>query len=430
MKPEPLFDLTRPSRQALNVIVVLHLLESVAQVVALLVITRWLDLDLDLDVTPLWVLVAGYGIWNLGTLVLLLTGLLDPAGSRAVFTQLLAEVALLTALLYFSGGSSNPFVSLYLVPIALCATILQAPYTIALAVASIGAYSALMVWNVPMAALQVGHVHNGWNLHIGGMWANFIVSTLVVVIFLSLLVRQSRVRAEELTRLREQAIRNEQVVTMGSIAATAAHSISTPLSTVGLLLDELAEELSDVERRENVDLARQQIEYCRGHLTDLLAVGGIRRLSEARREPLRPFLDALLNQWLTTRPEVRLKKSLEPSVDGVSAVLDPTLQNSIVNLLNNAADANAERGEDEVTFAAVITGPVLELLIDDRGPGPPGDFGSVEFASTKVDGIGVGLLLTRANINRMGGSVRLETLAPGCRVVVTLPLPGLERVAG
>ena len=130
---------------------------------------------------------------------------------------------------------------------------------------------------------------------------------------------------------------------MGSIAATAAHSISTPLSTVGLLLDELAEELSDVERRENVDLARQQIEYCRGHLTDLLAVGGIRRLSEARREPLRPFLDALLNQWLTTRPEVRLKKSLEPSVDGVSAVLDPTLQNSIVNLLNNAADANAER---------------------------------------------------------------------------------------
>ena len=204
MKPEPLFDLTRPSRQALNVIVVLHLLESVAQVVALLVITRWLDLDLDLDVTPLWVLVAGYGIWNLGTLVLLLTGLLDPAGSRAVFTQLLAEVALLTALLYFSGGSSNPFVSLYLVPIALCATILQAPYTIALAVASIGAYSALMVWNVPMAALQVGHVHNGWNLHIGGMWANFIVSTLVVVIFLSLLVRQSRVRAEELTRLRSR----------------------------------------------------------------------------------------------------------------------------------------------------------------------------------------------------------------------------------
>ena len=119
--------------------------------------------------TPLWVLVAGYGIWNLGTLVLLLTGLLDPAGSRAVFTQLLAEVALLTALLYFSGGSSNPFVSLYLVPIALCATILQAPYTIALAVASIGAYSALMVWNVPLAALQVGHVHNGWNLHIGGI---------------------------------------------------------------------------------------------------------------------------------------------------------------------------------------------------------------------------------------------------------------------
>jgi two-component system sensor histidine kinase RegB len=191
----------------------------------------------------------------------------------------------------------------------------------------------------------------------------------------------------------------------------------------------LAEELSDSERKENVDLARQQIDYCRGHLTDLLAAGGIRRLSEARREPLRGFLDALLSQWLTTRPEVRLKKHLDPSLGGVSAILDPTLQNSIVNLLNNAADANVEQGEEEVTFAATINGSVLKLVIDDRGPGPPGDLAAVEFASTKEQGIGVGLLLTRANITRMGGSVRLDKLDPGCRVVVTLPLPAIERAA-
>ncbi|MEQ1803322.1 MAG: ATP-binding protein [Gammaproteobacteria bacterium] len=428
MQQEPLHDLTRPSRRSLNVIVILHLLESVAQVVALLLITRWLDLDLD--VGPLWVLVAAYGIWNLGTLALLLTGGLDPAGSRAVFIQLLAEVAVLTALLYFSGGSSNPFVSLYLVPVALCATILGLRYTVALAVASIGAYSALMVWNVPLAALQVGHVHNGWNLHIGGMWVNFIVSTLVVVVFLSLLVRQSRVRAEELARLREQAIRNEQVVTIGSIAATAAHSISTPLSTVGLLLDDLAEEMSDAERRESVDLARQQIEYCRGHLTDLLAAGGVRRLSEARRETVRNFLDGLLSQWLTTRPEARLQRRLDPSLDGWSAVLDPTLRNSIVNLLDNAADANSEAGEDEVHFSAAMQGSVLEVLIDDKGHGPPPDPGAVEFASTKAGGHGVGLLLARVNIARMGGAIRLEGRAPGCRVVVTLPLTAVERGQG
>jgi len=422
------FDLTRPSRRALDLIVNLHLLESVAQVVALVVITRWLDLELD--VVPLWVLVAAYGAWNLGSLVLLRTGALDPAGSGAILTQLLAEVAVLTALLFFSGGSSNPFVSLYLVPIALCATILPVRYTLALATAGIGAYSALMVWNVPLPALEVGHVHDGWSLHIGGMWLNFIVSTLVVVVFITLLVRQSRTRAEQLTRLREQALRNEQVVTMGSIAATAAHSISTPLSTVGLLLDELAEDISDTERNENVELARQQIAYCRSHLTQLLAAGGIHRLDEARHEAVRAFLDALLAQWRTTRPEVRLKKRLDPSVDGLSAVLDPTLQNSIVNLLNNAADASLEVGEDEVSFAAGISGSVLELRIEDRGPGPPENLESLEFSSTKSEGIGVGLLLTRANIARMGGAVRFEDCRPGCRVVATVPLPGIESVAG
>ena len=222
------FDLTRPSRWSLNIIIGLHLFQSVAQAGVLLVVTRWLDLGLD--ARPLWAVVAAYAAWNLLSLFLLL-GKLHPVTSRSVLVQLLAEVACLTGLLYFSGGPTNPFVSLYLVPVALSATVLPVRHTLALAATSVAAYSGLMFWSVPLPALQLGHVHNGWNLHIAGMWVNFIVSAIVVLVFLSLLVSVSRQRAHQLAGLRERAIRNEQVVTMGSIAATAAHSISTPLST-------------------------------------------------------------------------------------------------------------------------------------------------------------------------------------------------------
>jgi len=416
-------DLTRPSRAALQAVVALHVLESIAQAAGLLVVPGWLGITLAAD--PLWLIVGAFAAWNAGTLVLLRLGRLAVT-SAAVLLQLVVDVAVLSGLLYFSGGSTNPFVSLYLVPVALGATILSLPHALALAAACIGAYSVLMRWFIPIPALEMGHVHDGLNLHILGMWANFIVSAVIVLMFLGRLARISRARAELVSRLREQAVRNEQVVAMGSIAAATAHSLSTPLSTVSVILDELAEDLDPAERAENVELARQQIEHCRSHLTGLLAAGGVTRLDAASREPLGEYLDEVLGEWLTTRPDAQLERRLDGSLRGAAAVVDPSLRHCLFNLLNNAADANAERGASLVTCDARLAASTLTVVVEDRGPGPPGDLDAVEFASTKPHGAGVGLLLTRANLGRMGGSLRLDDLRPGCRATLRVPLLDAE----
>jgi C4-dicarboxylate-specific signal transduction histidine kinase len=62
------------------------------------------------------------------------------------------------------------------------------------------------------------------------------------------------------------------------------------------------------------------------------------------------------------------------------------------------------------------------VTIDDQGPGPPPDLDAVGFASTKPRGLGVGLLLTQANLGRLGGSLELRDLHPGCRAVLRVPL--------
>jgi two-component system, sensor histidine kinase RegB len=308
------------------------------------------------------------------------------------------------------------------VPIALGATILSFRYTLALTGISIGAYAVLLRFYVPIPELEVGHVHDGVNLHLAGMWANVVISATIVLVLLSLLARTSRQRAEQLARLREEAVRNEQIVAMGSIAAATAHSLSTPLSTVQVLLEELAEDLDPAERRQNAELARQQIEQCRNHLTGLLAAGGVTRLDAASREPALAFLEAVLAEWLTTRPDAELARDLDPGLGMARLVIDPTLRHSLVNLLNNAADANAERGATEVRCAARRAGGDLVVTIDDQGPGPPRDLDAVGFASTKPHGLGLGLLLTQASLARLGGSLELHDRRPGCRAILRVPL--------
>lgn len=65
------------------------------------------------------------------------------------FTQLFTDTCFLAILLYFSGGASNPFVSLFLVPVAIAAAVLGRVYAWSLTITTIVLYSLLMKYNIP-----------------------------------------------------------------------------------------------------------------------------------------------------------------------------------------------------------------------------------------------------------------------------------------
>lgn len=107
-----------------------------------------------------------------------------PVSDADLFIELLADVAVLTGLLYLSGGSSNPFVSLYLLPLTITATALGARYAWGMAALTIACYSALMFYFVPLDQEHAMH-SSAFNLHLMGMWANFLVSALLIAGFVA-----------------------------------------------------------------------------------------------------------------------------------------------------------------------------------------------------------------------------------------------------
>lgn len=349
-----------------------------------------------------------------------------PVSHLEFFAQLLIDVLALSALLYFSGGSTNPFISLFLLPLTIAAATLPWRYTWSMAIITIACYTLLLVNYVPLP-----HDHNKhlieFALHVSGMWLAFVLSTVIIAWFVVRMSASIRERDQDLAKAREHALRNEQIIALGTLAAGAAHELGTPLSTMAVITGELQQEYrDDAEFQNNIHILRDQITHCKQTLTQLLAKAGQSRTEQGSELPVDEFLRQVLDKWKLIRPSVKFTYQAN-GVRPVPKIMDSQLlSQSLLNLLNNAADASSEC----ITINSHWDHSALNLDIIDDGKGLSPEAlqrAGEAFFSSKApgQGFGIGLFLANANIERYGGSVRLFNLEDGgaCTQVV-LPLIG------
>lgn len=335
-----------------------------------------------------------------------------PVTHKEFFAQLLVDVAALTALVYLSGGGANPFVSFYLVPLIIAATALPRAYTWAMAVITAACYSLLMVYFVP-------HHDGGFGLHLLGMWLNFILSAALIAFVIVRMAATLRERDRMLSEFREESLRNEKIVALGALAAGAAHELSTPLTTMAVIAEDMEKECAP-EFAHDVKCLRDQIAVCKRSLTRLLA-----HAHPEAALSLESFFKETLEQWRLIRPTVPLTARWAGTAPHVIA--ENTLGQSLMNLLNNAADASPSGVELEGSW----DDHQLTIEIRDHGPGITSEVAKragEPFFTTKVpgQGFGLGLFLANATVERLGGTVRLfNHAAGGACTQITLPLASL-----
>ncbi len=117
-----------------------------------------------------------------------------PTTEVEIALQLGIDSIMLAALLFQAGGSTNPLVSLFLVPIALSASFLNLRYVFGITFLCIVLYSYLMINHHHMPSTH-GRFGGDFNLHVIGMWVNFIISSIVAAFFISNLANIARNRA-------------------------------------------------------------------------------------------------------------------------------------------------------------------------------------------------------------------------------------------
>ncbi len=400
----------------------LFLLRNIALVAQCLTfaLVHWV-LEMQLPWTEMVAVAALLAALNLATWVRLRRNW--PVSSIEFFAQLLVDVFALSALLYFSGGSTNPFISLYLLPLTIAAAALPWIYTWAMAAITISCYTLLLFYYVPLPHDHSEHTSE-FNLHVSGMWLAFVLSTVLIAWFVVKMGISIRERDKDLAQAREQALRNEQIIALGTLAAGAAHELGTPLATMAVVTGELQKEYPENSEFQNdVRILRDQITHCKRTLTQLLADVGQARAEDGSGQAADHFLQQVLDKWQLMRPMVKFSyrsSGVQPAPQILGAHL---LSQSLLNLLNNAADASLDRVEIESSWDQQEL--LLEIL--DYGKGLSEEAvqraGQAFFTSKPGQGFGIGLFLANANIERFGGSVSLTNRAGGgARTQVRLPL--------
>lgn len=372
------------------------------------VMLLWLHFGLEPpQPLPPWSIALFLGLIALAFLALgLRSRRLKPVAAWELFAYLQFDVLALAVLLYFGGGASNPFVSLLLLPLIITAALLPTGQVWAMVGVTVAVYTALMFHYLPLPGMLSGH-GSGFHAHLWGMWLVFVISALLIAGFVARLAATLRNRDREVARLREKALRDEQILALGMFAAGAAHELGTPLSTIAVLAKELEREHGeDSLLCADLRTLRQEVEACKSILGDLLRSADLVADREAT-QPLDALLERARNRWQLLRPRVPLRVHCAGPLPPPTVAAPQTIGQTLISLLNNAADACPEG----VDLAGRWDAQRVVIEIRDRGPGLPSELANrpgEAFFSTKDGGTGIGLLLANATLERLGGQVSLS----------------------
>ena len=385
-----------------------------------------LGYGLELPLRQLLVTLALICLLNAFTWLRLRTG--HAYGSNEIFVQMLLDVAGLTAVFYYTGGASNPFIWFYLLPLMIAATILPRIHTWIMAIVTVLCYTALFQVKTPGMDPHALHHVEGFQMHVLGMWLGFVMSASFVAVIIVGMAQSLRERDQRLSEAREQALRNERLVALGTLAAGTAHELGTPLGTMAILVDEMQQEHTQPEQRSRLEVLRRQIERCKQALSSLSVAAGAERAESGHLMQVGDWLRSAIEEWQTHRPAARLETIYPEHYSSGMILAERTLNQAIVNVLNNAADASP----DSIRLHADCSDTELVLEISDRGPGLSMDIHhrlGKQPVTTKRDGLGVGLYLAHATIERLGGKITISNREGG-GTVLTITLPLLTRPGG
>ncbi len=404
-------------KQNLRYLLVLRAIAIGTQILALLFML--FAFDLPVPIIPISILIIFLMLFTVYSWSRLTQ--VDVIYNQDYMLQLIVDILVLSLLVYFTGGSSNPFTFFFLLPITFAAASLRFKHTCIIAALAAISYTFLMFYHVPL--LKHSDHHAGFDLHIWGMWYGFLVSATLVTYYVSRIGATVRKRNQALAIAREENLKSDQVLALGTLAAGTAHELGTPLSTMAVLTKELEHDYeSEPETLKNLQLLRQQIDRCKSILSKMAVDAGTVSADSGHSVNIKGYLEELYFDWKTLRYDLELEDSIELTGPELVIIADTTVSQSIMNVLNNAAEA----AKYKIDFNAEWNNEWLKIFIKDDGDGiDPALFKNNQpIISTKQpQGMGIGLFLAQVTLNRLGGSLQvMESDQKGTTILIELPL--------
>ncbi len=374
-----------------------------------------LALHYELPVEYMVAVIVGEFIFNVAWYIYYQRGNLERKYHLVV--HLIADVLFLGLLLYFSGGATNAFVSLLLIPIAIAAVSLPLRGLAFVALSAVATYSWLL-WLMPMHLM-----HGNMDAHFIGMWLNFLLSAAVVSIVVNQLSLIIQRRELTIAQYREEQLKQERIIALGVASAQVTHDLATPIATLRLMADELNEEKHvDPALAQAID---QQLKRCSEKLHAFREMSEAIKTNQRIENTTSEIFKQIKRHCQLNYPQVDFRFSEQLASHHKIISADGSLIPAVVNVINNAVIASGAMNSNQVDIASVETQQTWCLTVRDFGSGfKPAQFSELgNLPQPSEKGFGMAIMLSNASLERLGGKLALTNHQQGgAQVEMTLPL--------
>ena len=401
-----------------------------------LVTLRWLVIGLE---TALLLVVLGLGytvpyplcfaVVGAAAWINLLTGIASPGqrvfGDREAAAQLSLDILQISALVFLTGGDTNPFTLMLIAPVTLAAATLPLRPVLILGAMAAVLTALLAVVSLPLPEAPGAAVLIPMSFRIGAAIANVAGIALTAGY-----VRQAAVESARMALALDvtQAVlaREQRLSALGALAAAAAHELGTPLATISIVAKELGREAPTQAVKDDADLLVSQAERCREILRRLTETPAAASDQVHERLSLRQLVQEVIE------PHAGVKGvRVEAIVTGAKGVKTPDIRrlpeitHAFTSFVENAVDFAAS----EVLVSARFDAETLSIEVRDDGPGfapevlaklgepyvttRPGAEGS----RTGHIGMGLGFFIAKTLLERTGALVTFQNGRPHGAVV-------------
>ncbi|RKZ04617.1 sensor histidine kinase [Candidatus Fermentibacteria bacterium] len=440
--PLKLFNSTARSKWLrLRTLILLRWLAITGQLGAIVIASRFLEIDLRLDLcaTALGVSVA----FNIVTTVIF------PANNRlteqgAILT-LMFDLFQLAFLVSLTGGLSNPFVFLMLAPVTISAAALTLRATVIIGLVFVSLISLLVWIYIPLTTLS-GELIQLPDLLIYGTWAALVTSGVFLAVYAHRVTEETFSMSEALTATQLALGREQRLTALGGVVAAAAHELGTPLATIKLVAAELADEMEDHPHLyDDAKLIGTQADRCRDILRDMGRTGKDDThlhhapISAVIEEAAAPHMDR--GKMIMIRIDGALRTDLVP--DQPEIPRQPEIIHGLRNLVQNAVDFSAARvwididwderelrihvGDDGTGYPPDLIGKIGDPFVRKRA-----DKRTPQAARPEYEGMGLGLFIAKTLLERSGARLTFAngSEAPGKRAASPSGPPEFARPTG
>ena len=418
------------NQKNLHQLLILRAIAIFAQIITIIFVDSFLKISLPKNL--MFLVISGLTLYSLKSFHNLKNKAIS---DKNLFIELLFDVSAFALQIYLSGGISNPFISLFLLQVIIGAILLKPLFSWLIAFITLIFYLLLskffyvinfdLIANSTIENHSHSH-HRNFDLHLQGMLINYVISAILLIIFIGKIIKNIRDGEQKIHDLEQRFLKEKQMAEIALFATSSAHNLGSPLSTISIIINDWKKIYHDKNLQDDIKIINSQLQKCKNILSEILNYSGNSRLESFESQSLKNCCENLVKNWQKNCEIKELEFEFLCTIEQ-PFFFDNILTQAIYNVFNNAFEAYKDN--IKITFLNDENNLIIKIIDDGLGFDEKilKNLGKPNLSTKKSSGFG--LYLTIKTLEKINGNLIVKNIKNnGAQVEILIPFKYYEKL--